>query len=95
MVNNIESNGAIISAESRVGMGAMGTLAVAGIAGSTQLSNVAPSYNLGTMDGIFEFLGNLEATVYGRALYLMTGMIALLYYVVVLIRRNEKKGKKK
>ena len=79
-----------------MGAGAIANLAV-GIAGSAQLSGAAPypGYNLDTINGIFSFLGNLEQTTYGRALYLITGLVALMYYVVVLTKRNEKKAKRR
>jgi hypothetical protein len=95
-INDIKGNDALVQAESSIGAGAIANLAV-GIAGSTQLSGATPypGYNLDTISGIIGFLGNLEQTTYGRALYLITGLVALMYYIVVLTRRNEKKAKRR
>jgi hypothetical protein len=94
--NNIRGNEAIVQGKSDIGAGSVGNLAV-GIAGSSQFigATAYPGYNFNSIQGIVAFLGNLEQTTSGRALYLITGLVALVYYITVLTRKNEKKVKKK
>ncbi|MCW6159218.1 MAG: hypothetical protein LVQ63_07070 [Thermoplasmatales archaeon] len=94
--NYIRGNEAIVQGKSDIGAGSVGNLAV-GIAGSSQLNGATayPGYNFNSIQGIVAFLGNLEQTTSGRALYLITGLVALVYYITVLTRKNEKKAKKK
>ena len=73
-------------------VGAIG-VANAPVSGEISSSNLPP--NLNTVSGIFAELGYLEQTPYGRAEYMIAGLVALMYYIVVLTRRNEKKGKPK
>jgi hypothetical protein len=94
--NYIKGNDAIVQGKSDIGAGSIGNLAV-GIAGSSQFAGATPypGYNFNSVQGIVAFLGNLEGTTDGRALYLITGLVALVYYITVLTRKNEKKAKRK
>jgi hypothetical protein len=83
-VNQIQS-GAYISM-----IGAIGT-ANAPVSGKISSSNLPP--NLNAISGIIAELGYLDQTPYGGAEYLIAGLVALMYYIVVLTRRNEKNGR--
>ncbi len=73
-------------------MGAIG-MTNATVAGKISSANLSP--NLNTMQDIFAYLAYLDQTSIGRAEYLIAGFLAMIYYTIVLTRKNEKKGKKK
>ena len=77
-VNQIQS-GAYISM-----VGAIG-IANAPVSGKISSSNLPPDLN--TVPGILDYLGYLEGTPYGRAEYLIAGLVALMYYITVLTRK--------
>ncbi len=72
--------------------GELGDLAV-GIAGSSQFvgATTYPGYNFSSIQGIVDFLGNLENTQYGRAVYLIAGMLAIVFYISGISRRKARR----
>ena len=94
LVLNASQVGAIRSGGYISMFGAIGGPVSSSVAGKISSSNL-PGTNFNSIQGIIGFLGNLEQTTYGRALYLITGLVALMYYIVVLTRRNEKKAKRR
>ena len=77
--------------------GAIGGPISSSVAGKISSSNLpsVTNFDFNSIQGIIGYLGYLEQTTTGRALYLITGLVALGYYITVLTRKKEKKAKRR